>query len=221
MVECISKKDYLHAQKFLSYYYTCINSISLKNLVPNEQLMNLIKKFNSIDINQSVNNEQKEDKEQIKNQISFGDFIESVITSKNLYMIYNFNNESIIKEKQILLNANNNNVIKELEFNINLSKKYKKITPKLKFMMGKNTFETEIYSQKYILEMLTKEYDKFNQDLDNEKLDSIFLLKATMNIFLFMRNYITLPIKSEITKILDLIFYVYFGKYIKSENNQK
>ena len=136
-------------------------------------------------------------------------------------MIYNFNNESIIKEKQILLNANNNNVIKELEFNINLSKKYKKITPKLKFMMGKNTFETEIYSQKYILEMLTKEYDKFNQDLDNEKLDSIFLLKATMNIFLFMRNYITLPIKSEITKILDLIFYVYFGKYIKSENNQK
>ena len=221
MVECISKKDYLHAQKFLSYYYTCINSISLKNLVPNEQLMNLIKKFNSIDINQSVNNEQKEDKEQIKNQISFGDFIESVITSKNLYMIYNFNNESIIKEKQILLNANNNNVIKELEFNINLSKKYKKITPKLKFMMGKNTFETEIYSQKYILEMLTKEYDKFNQDLDNEKLDSIFLLKATMNIFLFMRNYITLPIKNEITKVLDLIFYVYFGKYIKSENNQK
>ena len=218
-VECSNKKSYLQVDNFLNSYYACVNSISEKNLVPNEQLMDIIKKFNSIDI-KKLGNAKKEEEQKKEKKDTFDEFSEP-ITKENLFMIYNFNSKGIINEPQLLSNVNKNNMDKKLEIDISLSKKNIKITPKLRFLNSKKTFESEIYSQKYILEMLTKEYDKFNEDLDNEKLDSKFLLEAIMNIFLFVRNSDEFKNKSEISKVLHTIFYIYFEKRVKYENNQK
>ena len=209
MEECIKKKDYSHAQNFSFCYYPCINSINENRLVPNENLMNTIKKFNSIDIDILAKKAQQNKDDGVFNtpvNSSSMSMIKKKIDTKNLYVCYNFTRNGTISEENIIYEINENIEGYEKKF-IN------GIIPKIKFRMGKNTIESEIYPQLKILELLTKEYNLFNKDLDTNKINSITLLNACMNIFIFIRNSSELRVKSEVIEILNTIFYIYYEKY--------
>ena len=225
MDECFKKKDYSHAQKFLNCYYPCINSIRQQSLVPNEGLMSTIKKFNLIDSNKLAKNV-KEDQEKGNINTPSGpglkSFIKNEMNDKNLYLCYNFTCDGFVSEDEIVKKVNeNNNKSGRLEFKFKvIGNRDKIIVPKLRFKKGKNIIDSDIYSQKHILEMLTKEYNSFNQDLDVSKLNAKTLLDASMNIFLFIRNNSKdFQITMEISDVLNTIFYIYFEKYL--EQNKK
>ena len=217
MEECIKNKDYSHAQNFLFCYFPCINSINNMRLVPNENLMNTIKKFNSIDIN-ALSEKALKSKEEGTYNTPLSKYnkskIKKEINEKNLYVCYNFTRDGVISEKDIVYEINNNDV--------DFKKKFKNnIIPKIKFKKGKNIIESEIYPQIKILEMLTKEYNLFNKDLDISKIDSKILIYASMNIFVFIRNNKDAICKSEILEILNAIFYIYFERYLKEAKVSK
>ena len=213
MEECIKKKDYSHAQNFLLCYYPCINSINENRLVPNENLMNTIKKFNSIDIDTLSEKAQNDKVQGINNTPSGSDskkFIKKTLNEKNLYVCYNFIRSGTVNEESIVNDINNNEKKYKEKFD-------KNAMPKIKFRMGKNIIESEIFPQTKILEMLTKEYNLFNKDLDTSKINSKILIDASMNIFLFTRNDNELKVKSEVVDILYTIFYIYYDKYCQEQ----
>ena len=220
MEDCIKREDFSHAQKFLFCYYPCINSINENRLVPNENLMNTIKKFNSIDIDSLLEKATKEAELGVNNtpvSENTKSFVKKVLTQKNLYICYNFTRNGTIPEENIISEINN-----DIE---KFNDKFKNnIIPKIKYRMGRQIIESEIYSQLNILHMLTEQYNLFKEDLDIKKIDSKILLNACMNIFIFIRNSNELKVKSEVVEILNIIFYIHLEKYFedyKKENKDK
>ena len=220
MIDCIKRNDFSHAQKFLFCYYPCINSINENRLVPNENLMNTIKKFNSIDIDSIIEKANIEAKSGINNtpvSENSKSFVKKVLTQKNLYICYNFTRNGTIPEENIISEINN-----DIE---KYNEKFKNnIIPKIKYRMGKQIIESEIYSQLNILHILTKQYNIFKEDYDIKKIDSKLLLNICMNIFIFIRNSNELKVKSEVVEILNTIFYIHLEKYFedyKNENKEK
>ena len=92
----IKNNDYSRAYFYLILYYFCFNSIRNLKLVPNESLMNVVKKFNEIDLkkfdkkfrNQNENKENIENSKENKNEEN--KFENEEITKKHLFPIYNF-----------------------------------------------------------------------------------------------------------------------------------
>ena len=219
--ECIKNEDYIHANDYMIYcYFSCINRINEKKIVPNENLMNTIKKFNSIDLDiltqkaidcvknniNNISNDNNYDKQKQINEK----------TEKNLIVRYNFTREGIVSANIIVDEINNDIDKYNTRFN-------KKSYPKIYFEMGKNVIKSDIYPQVEILDKLTMEYNKFNKDLDTTKINSEILLHCCLNIFLFLRNN---PgnekgIKTEVKDILRSIFYVYLKKYLEEEKTKK
>ena len=215
--ECLKKKDYSHAQNFLLCYYPCINSINENRLVPNENLMITINKFNSIQIDILAEKAKKNEEEGLYStpvSETIKSKFKKEVNSKNLYLCYNFTRNGTITEETIIQDINDN--IKEFK------KQFEKsVIPKIKFRFGKNIVESELFSQFQILEMLTKEYNLFNKDLDIEKINSKILFYASINIFIFIRNNKDLSDKYEIIDIIKTIFYIYLEKYIEKETKEK
>ena len=215
MEECIKKKDYSHAKNFLLCYYPCINSINEFSLIPNENLMNTIKKFNLIDIDNLMEKANK-DEGTFNTPVREGSksIIKKEINYNNLYVCYNFNKNGTISEDKIIYEINND--IKKYN-----NKFCKNCMPKIRYRMGNKIIDSEIYSQLQILEMLTKEYNLFNKNLDIEKINSKILFYASINIFIFIRNNKDLSDKYEIIDIIKTIFYIYLEKYIEKETKEK
>jgi hypothetical protein len=208
MDSCFKDKDYSHARNFLLCYYPIINSINESRLVPNENLMNTIKKFNSIDIGDLINKAEKNNKEGLfKTPVDLGSksFTQKQI-KELLYLCYNFTRNGVLKEKNIINDVNNNYE--------SFCKGFQdRIMPKIKINIGKTLIESEIYPQLKLLEMLTKEYNIFNKDLDKKKIDPKIMIDACLNIFLFIKNDIVFESKSEIDETLNAIFYIFYEKY--------
>jgi hypothetical protein len=213
---CFKKKDYSHARNFLLCYYPIINSINESRLVPNENLMNTIKKFNSIDIGDLINKaEEKGEDGLFKTPV---DSDSKSFTQKQikdlLYLCYNFTRNGVLKEKNIINDVNNNYE--------SFCKTFQdRVLPKIKINIGKTLIESEIYPQLKLLEMLTKEYNIFNKDLDKNKIDSKIMIDACLNIFLFIKNDIVFEFKSEIDETLNAIFYIFYEKYCSEIREKK
>ena len=96
-------------------YYPCINSIRLKKLVPNEDLMNMINQFNEINIGE-FNLQEEEQKKKIEKAETiidvklYGEQLkEDPITPNNLYVFHNFSAERFVSEHEILKYINKSN----------------------------------------------------------------------------------------------------------------
>jgi hypothetical protein len=188
-----------------------------KKLVPNENLMNTINKFNLIDI-EILSKKADKNKEEGLYETPVSEQkkskVKKELNTNNLYVCYNFTKNGTITEETIINEINN--------YPINYESKFKNsIFPKVKFRMGKRIIECEIFSQLKILDMLTKEYNLFNKDLDIEKINSKILFYASINIFIFIRNNKDLSDKYEIIDIIKTIFYIYLEKYIEKETKEK
>ena len=209
MEECIKNKQYSKANNYLLLYYPCINSINQNRLVPNENLFNTIKKFDSLNIN-SLFEKIQESKDDINNDNPINKIDIPKIDQNNLYICYNFTRNGTISEEKIV-----NEINKDIEkFNQMFSKNIK---PKIIYKMGEHIIESQIYPQKELLKMLTNEYNLFNKDLDTKKISSKIMVYACMNTFIFMRNNKENNSGEDFIKIIEIIFNIYLKKYLEEK----
>ena len=217
MNESLEKNDYINAKNYFFCYYSCINSLRNSKLVPNENLMNIILKFDKIDLNylldkssncEIVEEIDKELGEHMKNNSQKN-------IKKNIYVIYNFMRNSFIKEKNIIQKANEIKGKKNLNWNIVVNKELnaeKNIQPKIKFNNKIFQYECYIYSQDSILEDLNKQYEIYSKNLDESKLDYKILFEACLNIILFTRNSDFFSNNDDLIDAFKDIFNVYLYK---------
>jgi hypothetical protein len=210
--EFINKKQYSKGEKIHLCYYPCINSMRMKKLVPNEDLINIINQFYELKIDEikMPDDEQKENK--IKKKYSdnlklYGDQLEvEDITYENVYTFHNFISDRFIDEKEIL-KLINESYEDPYEININ----GEKMTPRIRFNNGIHKMESFYYSQKILLDYLIIEYKKYFQDLDENKLSSKLLLDACLNLIIFMRNS-DLYDKDVLMEGVKNIFYIFMNQ---------
>ena len=207
---CLSGKEKKSSNiaKTALCYYPCINSIRIQKLVPNEDLMNMIKEFNKIDINEFSINEPKKEKEENNEDIElYGEKLEEKdITYKNLYIFNNYNSQQFFSEKAIVNYVN----IKDQEEVI--TNTGETMYPRIRFYNGIHKIESFFMSQKVMLEGLMKEYNKYIENLDNTKLTSKIILDACLNIFIYMRNTEEFQEMDDIFETLKSIFYIFMNQ---------
>ena len=210
----IKNNDYSRAHFYLILYYICVNSMRNMKLVPNESLMNVMKKFNEIDLkkfdekfrNQNENQGNKDKSKE--NKIEENILVNEELSKKNLFPIYNFTKKRIIKEKEILEILTNESTIKE-EGNL--------ITPKIRFQNNDLKIESLFFSQIIILNKLINVYNNFIVDLDEEHFDYELILYCCMNILVYMRNLDKFIDLDEIRDIVEIIFFLFLKKYSKKK----
>ena len=211
--ESIAKNNYTRAKDYFYLYYLCINSFRNFKLIPNESLMNIIKKFNKINLdllNEKLNTPSPVKKNENKNIKLYGiNLPEDDITKKNLYITHNFSSIRTYNEKEILnkLNSpiNSGNTCIKIDGNESLE-------PKIKFYNGIHEIKSFFYSQKILLYTLVEDYQKYIIDSDKNNLRSKFILDACLNIFIFMRNSQTFIENGDIIYTLKKIFYIFLNQ---------
>ncbi len=228
MNECLNQKDYINARNYFFCYYSCINSLRTLKLVPNENLMNIILKFDKINIDELLEKANK--CENIKNEkinnddkLFNGEIIKESNQTKNAYVIYNFIKNSFIKEDAIVQKINELKTKKTLKLNIiNKDGKIEKtIEPKIKFNNGKFQYFCLISTQEKILEDLNKQYELFINDLNEDKLDNKILFESCLNIVLFTRNTNFFQDLDDIIDTFKIIFNVYLQKFYFMINKEQ
>ena len=197
-----------------SCFYSCFDYIIKQNVIPNENLMNLVNNFfqlfsekeNENDINEINIIKENEEKNEI-NIINANDELNFNITKKNLYTYNNFSSIQFHSENYIVQKTN------ELEtgkFIIRFNGKIEHITPRLRFVKNKNEkIETIFICQKDIYKILLIEYQKFSTKLDINELNKKNILNSCLNIFAFIRNSDVFGGLEEIFKIMENIFYIF------------
>ena len=218
---CIDNKDYVLAQIYYFCYYSCINSIRSLKLVPNENLMNIIQKFEEININKLLD-KIKEDKNSEKSASNCNYYIEN--NAKFVYITYNFTRNGFLKEDEIIKKINESKGKKSLIINTGTQNK-KILKPKIKFDDSKFKYECLIFTQEQILDDLGKIYDEYINDLDDSKLNNKINIKiifeACLNILIFIRNTEDFKNKDDIIDTINIIFNIYLEKIRGENENQK
>ena len=202
------------------FCYLCMNNIRIKQLVPNEELINIINQINeNMEWNKlfEENKKEKNDDKKSKNVKIYGDGLEeSPITKNNLYIYHNFTSRRFVGEKEIVENLNKIEHFDQIEVCL---KTGEKIIPKIRFNNGIHKFECFFVNQKIILESLNEEFDSYIKDLDNDKLGEKRILDACLNIFIFMRSNPHLREKKEIFLVLKKIFYIFMNQLFILKSN--
>ena len=205
-------------------YYPFINSLRSLGLVPNENLINIIKKFHQVSIDElrnannannanniiEVDDEKNEEK---KEEEIFEDF---KFENDYLYICKNFNYNKFIKEEDILKEINKLGK-KEV---ILANKKGKIFKPKIRFNNGKEKYEFEVYSQMKIFEILSSQYIIYlSSNLKDRFLNGEVIFPLCLNIMIYFRNMSIFEGKYEVNLALIEMFNLFLNLYIKSKIN--
>jgi hypothetical protein len=218
--ESMEKKDFTRAKDCFFLYYLCINSLRNVKLIPNESLMNIIKKFNKVRIDslgESKPSKEKDFRKKSSMKLYGEDLPEDEITNRNLYVTHNFNKMKVYKEKEIVEKINEPNNSKDFFITFDGSDS---MQPKIKFNNGRHTLISFFYSQKLLLLSLVEEYQRFIVDTNEEVLKPKIILDACLNIFIFMRNSKDFTDKSDIFEMVKVIFYIFLNYFHKVEKNK-
>ena len=211
MKKCLNNNNYSLAKKYYFCYYPCINSLRNLKLVPNESLMNIIKKFNSIKIDALL------EKEDIKDNLNTSDKKElsTKYKTKYVHISHNFDKYKFYKESELIERIN---TIKDKELKIYKNENTTKfLEPKIVYDDGKFKYNCKFMSQAKILGMLSKQYNIFyNNEFDENKLNIKDIFNACLNIDIFIRSSANFKDKEYIIYSLQCIFDVYLNNlYIK------
>ena len=222
MKKSINVNNYTQAKKYYFCYYPCINSLRNLRLVPNESLMNIIKKFNSIKFDALS---EKADIQDEKNDNLFINKQKELLLKYNTnfsYIINNFDKNKFYKESEIIQKINIINT-KANEYKIYSSSENKKfVIPKIVYADEKFKYKCEFMSQAKILEMLTNEYNIFyNNEFDEDKLNIKNIFNACLNIDIFIRSSKDFKDKEYLIYSLRCIFNVYLNKLYKQEKEKR
>ena len=217
--ESVNQKKYKNITTTALCYYPCINYIRTQGLVPNEDLMGMITKFNLISIKdfmyperkEKEENQKKEDKQKKEEKPEgiklYGEEIEEEdISYKNLYVFNNFSSERFYKEKEIIDYVNQTS---QMEMTTNTGEK---IFPQIRFYNGIHKIQSFFFSQQEIHDNLIKEYENYIKTLDNSKLSSKIILDSCLNIFIYIRNTEEFEGMDYISQTLQSIFYIFMNQ---------
>ena len=222
MIYRVINYDIQRAENLFSFYYPCLNSFREKHIVPNEKIANIIININKI---------QHENKDKNKN------ICEQKINEENkkiddknyiIFIYHNISQYEIIKEKKILKYVNSedendkNNWKNRLGFIVTLKNdKQILIVPKIKYIgkykkkeneIGNISFESEIYSQRKIKEILDEEYRNYiNNDLDIESVNIKKIIDCLLNIVIYIRNSEKFKDTLDISDTVNIILLYYIN----------
>jgi hypothetical protein len=218
----LNKSNFQKVENLFSFYYPCINSFREKNIIPNEKISKIILNINQIEHeNREKNkniNEQKINEE--NNKIDDKNYI--------IFIYHNISQYEIIKEKKILKYINSedendeNNWKNRLGFLVTLkSDKQILVVPKIKYIgkykkkeneIGNISFETEIFSQRKIKEILDEEYKNYiNEDLDIESVNIKNIINCLLNIVIYIRNSEKFKDILDISDMIKIILLYYIN----------
>ena len=202
------KGDYHRANSYLLTYYISLNAIRSFKLVPNESLMNIIKKFSDIDTKKFNENLEKQDKNdrnsKINNNINLNE-----IKNDEVYVYYNFNKNEFFKEGSLMRIINSKEERKKNDSKDNK----KKIVPKIRYQNKSFKIESLLHTQKFMLTELIKTYNKYVLDYNEDKIFYKLILDSCLNIFIYIRNSPKFSKISEIKEIIGVIFGIFLNKY--------
>ena len=190
-------------------FFKCFNYIGQKRIVPNENLMIIINKINSLiseekNNNFVINNIGK--KETPEGNDNIRDALEFTITEKNLHIHYNFTYDRFYNENYIVDKVNTEN-----RGSFELPKgKGRIFAPKIRYLEREKDFiECGFICQKDLYEKISKEYNKYFENLDFDKVTKFIIIEACLNIFIFLRNNKKFKDCDDIIKIIEIIFYIF------------
>jgi hypothetical protein len=215
MKNCLKNQNYKMAEIYLKTYYPFINSLRQNRLIPNENLINIIKKFYEL----SIDDFRKEDSNLNKNKISedkdtFKSSENNIIDFNEnfIYIFNNFNKTNVFKEKRIL-------EILNLDSSYNYYFKERlKINPKIKFHTVKEKSVFNLHSQKDLFILLNNIYIIYiTKNLDDKFLDPLLIFEICLNIMIYFRNMKEFDGKDDVKAMLIQIY----DLFLNMKNNKK
>ena len=215
----LEKKKYQEAETYLMSYYPFINSLRTLGLVPNENLINILKKFHQMTIDEIQNADSKNDINEKDDEI-LKDYEEINFDEKCVYICNNFTYDKFIKEVKILIDVNKLYKTSKEEFNLGINKDGSIHKPKIKINKGKFKYECDIFSQMKIFEILSNEYIIYiTSNLNDKFLNVDQILPICLNIMIYFRNTANFDGKDEINFALIEIYNLYLNLFIQRTNN--
>ena len=214
---CISQQNYSRAHFYLLCYYICVNSIRNLKLVPNESLMNIMKKFYEIDLKKFHDKLiQHQNNIEIKNQNQIIENNSEIIkreelTRKNIFTCYNFTSKRLVNEVEIIDRIN-----QAINNESSIMVEEENIQPKLRYNNSTFKVESYFYSQMSMLTQLINAYNKYIIDLNEEHISYKLLVDSCLNILVYMRNCTKFKDKDEIKDFVEIIFFLFLNKLIKA-----
>ena len=206
------KNDYAKVQSHLLLYFFTVNTLRNNKLIPNESLMNILKKFDKVNVGELFEKPKNKNKNSIdikENIIEKNQIMDEKITKNNLYSIYNFNYKKFMTEKEILNTLKNESYKKDSKIGFH---------PKIRFQNNKLKIETDYFRQIKILDELVKVYNVFITNLDEEELNYKIVLDCCMNILIYIRNIDDFKNLTEINVFVEMIFFLFLNKYSQTNN---
>ena len=196
-------------RKCLMIFYLFFNSLRSLGLIPNENLINIIRKIQLIDnkfFKDSPNNNENE-----ANEGKTDKNLDEKNSYEYIYFCQNFDKNRFFKENEIL-QIMNDKEYPELKKRVKHSK--------IKFYNGKNNYKFEILSQKKIFEILNCVYVVYVlKNLDDNSLINENIFPICVNIIAYFRTIENFDGKDEIDSALFEVMQYYLKMYI--ENGEK
>ena len=196
-------------RKCLMIFYLFFNSLRSLGLIPNENLINIIRKIQLIDnkfFKDSPNNNENE-----ANEGKTDKNLDEKNSYEYIYFCQNFDKNRFFKENEIL-QIMNDKEYPELKKRVKHSK--------IKFYNGKNNYKFEILSQKKIFEILNCVYVLYVlKNLDDNSLINENIFPICVNIIAYFRTIENFDGKDEIDSALFEVMQYYLKMYI--ENGEK
>jgi hypothetical protein len=207
----INEEDYCRAHEFLLCYYICVNSIRNLKLVPNENLMNIMKKFDEIDLDKFDKNYKSQQGEE-KNKINIKEEKSPNLNKANILTCYNFSSKRIFNEKEIvdLINDKLNND----ESSIMVGNET--IQPRIRIINSDKKINTYFYSQTSLLTQLINVYNAYVIDLNESHIGPVIMIHSCLNILVYMRNSSEFSDKNEIKEIVEVILFIFLNKFVEN-----
>ena len=207
----INEEDYCRAHEFLLCYYICVNSIRNLKLVPNENLMNIMKKFDEIDLDKFDKNYKSQQGEEI-NKINIKEEKSPKLNKANILTCYNFNSKRTFNEKEIVdlvndkLNNDDSTIMVDNE----------PIQPRIRIINCDKKIKSYFYSQTSLLTQLINVYNSYVIDLDERHIGPIIMIHSCLNILVYMRNSSEFSDKNEIKEIVEVILFLFLNKFVEN-----
>jgi hypothetical protein len=214
MKESLNNDNFHLAKKYYSCYYPLMDSLISLKLVPNECLMNIIKKLNLIKTNvlfEKAFNDQNKDGENIINNDSGINF-----NSKLIHISHNFDKNKFYTIKEVLEKVNSTK--EDLKLNYSKENKNNYVEPRIVYNDGTFMYKCKFKSQAKILSILNQQYNTFySNQFDKNKLNIQDIFDACLNIDVYLRNSDDFKNEQFVIAQLQNIFNLYLNSIIEKK----
>ena len=215
MKESLNNDNFNLAKKYYSCCYPLLDSLKSLKLVPNECLMNIIKKLNLIKTNVLIDKAFTDQKKGEENRMNNDDSGLS-FNSKSIYISHNFDKNKFYMIKEILEKVNSTK--ENLKLNYSKDNKNNYVEPRIVYNDKAFKYKCKFKSQAKISTILNQQYNIFySNQFDKSKLNIEDIFDACLNIDTYIRNSDDFKNVKYIIAQLQSIF----NLYLKSISKKK